>query len=254
MSINNSYFSRNNTIISNSFVNTGRNPVMELYYGDGNISLPTGFSRFIFDIDLTLLKEKINNGTISTDICSGMTHTLRMVNTSFFDKDYLNTSNSQGRLRATSFDLILFRIPYVNLDPDQPQIWDEGVGYDYFDVVTEIQNDKNYSDRPSNCYQTTTIGVWEQPGIYSNTNSGTFNYNQLEIVKTQHFEFGDENIEFDMTQEINDVLSGSIPNCVGWGIAYLPQVENLSGTTGTYSVGFFTRHTQTFYEPFLETS
>jgi hypothetical protein len=40
---------------------------------------------------------------------------------------------------------------------------------------------------------------------------------------------------------------------VGWGIAYVPQVENLSGTTGTYSVGFFTRHTQTFYEPFLET-
>jgi len=197
---------------------------MELYYGDGNISLPTGFSRFIFDIDLTLLKEKINNGTISTDICSGMTHTLRMVNTSFFDKDYLNTSNSQGRLRATSFDLILFRIPYVNLDPDQPQIWDEGVGYDYFDVVTEIQNDKNYSDRPSNWYQTTTIGVWEQPGIYSNTNSGTFNYNQLEIVKTQHFEFGDENIEFDMTQEINDVLSGSMVQPVHTQLGFLQDI------------------------------
>lgn len=254
MSINNSYFSRNNTLVSNSFVNTGRNPVMELYYGDGNISLPTGFSRFIFDIDLTLLREKINNGVISTDVCSGMTHTLRMVNTSFFDKDYLNTSTSQGRLRATSFDLILFRIPYVNLDPQTPQNWDEGVGYDYFDVITEIQNDKNYSDRPSNWYQTTTIGVWEQPGIYDNENGGLFPYSGLTIVDTQHFEFGDENIEFDMTQEIDDLLKGGIPNHVGWGIAYLPQVENLSGTTGTYSVGFFTRHTQTFYEPFLETS
>ena len=33
MSINNSYFSKNNTIISNSYTNTGRNPVTELFYG-----------------------------------------------------------------------------------------------------------------------------------------------------------------------------------------------------------------------------
>jgi len=177
-----------------------------------------------------------------------------MTNTSYFDKDFLNGKTSQGRLRATSFDLILFRIPYVNLDPDQPQNWDEGVGYDYYDVITGIPNDKNYSDRPSNWYQTTTIGVWEQPGIYDNNNGGLFPFSGLTIVDTQHFEFGDENIEFDMTNEINDLLQGGIPNCVGWGIAYLPQVENLSGTTGTYSVGFFTRHTQTFYEPFLETT
>jgi hypothetical protein len=177
-----------------------------------------------------------------------------MTNTSYFDKELLNTSTSQGRLRATSFDLILFRIPYVNFDSNQPQVWDEGVGYDYYDVVTEVPNDKNYSDRPSNWIQTTTIGVWQQPGIYSNTNTGSFNYNQLEIVATQHFEFGDENIEFNMTNEINSILNGSLDNTTGWGIAFLPQVENITGTTGNYSVGFFTRHTQTFYEPFLETN
>ena len=254
MSINNSYFSRNNTLISNSFVNTGRNPVTDLFYGDGGIVNPVGFTRFIFDLDLDLLNEKINNGVISTSCSSDTTHVLRMKNTSYFDKDFLNTETSEGRLRATSLDLILFRIPYVNLDPDRPQTWDEGVGYDYYDVVTDIPNDKNYSDRPSNWYQTTTIGVWEQPGIYDNKNGGTFPYSALTIVDTQHFEFGDEDIEFDMTSEINDLLNGGIPNSVGWGIAYLPAVENLSGTTGSYSVGFFTRHTQTFYEPFLETT
>jgi hypothetical protein len=57
-----------------------------------------------------------------------------------------------------------------------------------------------------------------------------------------------------MTQEINNLLIGGIVNPVGWGIAYLPGVENLTGTTGSYSVGFFTRHTQTFYEPYLETT
>ena len=90
--------------------------------------------------------------------------------------------------------------------------------------------------------------------VYDNKNGGTFPYSALTIVDTQHFEFGDEDIEFDMTSEINDLLNGGIPNSVGWGIAYLPAVENLSGTTGSYSVGFFTRHTQTFYEPFLETT
>jgi hypothetical protein len=246
MSINNSYFSRNNTLISNSFVNSGRNPVTELFYGNGSLSSPIGFTRFIFDLDLTLLKEKYQNGIISEGCNSDTTHTLRMTNTSYFDKELLNTSTSQGRLRATSFDLILFRIPYVNLDENQPQIWDEGVGYDYYDQVTGIPSDKNYSDRPSNWSATTTITDWQQSGVYSNTNTGSFNYNQLEIVATQHFEFGDENIEFDMTSEINSILDGSLINTTGWGIAYLPQVENLTGTTGNYSVGFFTRHTQTF--------
>jgi len=254
MSINNSYFSRNNTLISNSFVNSGRNPVTELFYGDGSLVNPIGFTRFIFDLDLTLLKEKYQNGIISEGCNSDTTHTLRMTNTSYFDKELLNTSTSQGRLRATSFDLILFRIPYVNFDENQPQIWDEGVGYDYYDQVTGIPSDKNYSDRPSNWSATTTITDWQQAGIYNNKNTGSFNYNQLEIVATQHFEFGDENIEFDMTSEINSILDGTLINTTGWGIAYLPQVENLTGTTGNYSVGFFTRHTQTFYEPFLETN
>ena len=34
----------------------------------------------------------------------------------------------------------------------------------------------------------------------------------------------------------------------------VPDVENDAGLTENYSVGFFSRHTQTFYEPFLETS
>ena len=254
MSINNSYFSKNNTIISESFVNTGRNPVVDLFYGDGGIARPTGYSRFIFDLDLTLLKEKISQGLISTGCTTNVKHTLRMTNTSYFDKGFLNDKTSQQRLRATSFDLILFRIPPVDSDPVIPQNWDEGVGYDYYDVITEIPNDKNYSDRPSNWYQTTTIGVWGQPGIYDNNNGGMFPYSGLTIVGKQHFQFGDENLEIDMTDEINALLNGWIPNCVGWGVAFLPQVENLSGTTGAYSVGFFTRHTQTFYEPFLETT
>ena len=247
MSINNSYFSKNNTIISNSYTNTGRNPVTELFYGSViNTQYPYGYSRFIFNLDLDLLIEKYQDGTISDDCGEIINHTLRMINTSSFN-DQLNTSTSQGRMRATSFDLFLFRIP-------SPQLWDEGVGYDFADLVYEITNDKNFSERPSNFFQTTTLTKWSQPGIYSNTNTGVVNYNDLVIVDTQHFEFGDENISFDMTTEINSILDGSLTNVSGWGIAFKPQLERLTGLTNNYEVQFFTRHTQTFYEPYLETS
>jgi len=246
MSINNSYFSKNNTIISNSFTNTGQNPVMELFYGSViNTQYPNGYSRFIFNLNLDLLTEKDLDGTISRN-CGDVTHTLRMINTSTFS-DFLNTTTSQGRQRATSFDLFLFRIP-------TNQLWDEGVGYDFADLIYEIKNDKNYSVRPSNWFQTTTIDNWSQSGIYDNKNLGTVNYNDLTIVANQHFEFGNENISFDMTNEINAILDGSLTNVSGWGIAFKPQVENLTGLTDNFEVQFFTRHTQTFYEPFLETT
>ncbi len=255
MSINNSYFSKNNTILSNSYVNTGRNPVMQLFYGDGGLSEPVGYSRFIFGLNLDLLKEKLDDGTISISCPDAfMTHVLKMTNTSFFDKDLLNTSNPDGTLRSTSFDLILFRVPYLNGDTATPQLWDEGVGYDFYDVKDPIESDKNYSNRPSNWYQTTTIDNWGEPGVYNNLNLGAYPFSGLTILDIQHFQFGDENIEFDMTSEINDILNGILPEETTWGIAYLPQVELLTGTDGMYSVGFFTRHTQTFYEPFLETT
>ena len=272
MSIHRSYFSRNNTLLSNSFTNTGKSPWTQLYFGSASdVIASPGYSRFIFDLDLSLLTEKISNGTISTGCTgfSGITHTLRMTNTSSFDKEGLsNEYTSQGRLRATSFDLILFRIPLTSGSTGVAQSWDEGVGYDYYDVQKTLNTnngllspislpqDKSYSQRPSNWTQRTTLSGWSTNGIYDNTNSlsGKVHYSALTIVDTQHFEFGNEDIEFDMTNEINRYLTGSTSGFTGWGIAYLPQLENLTGLTENYSVGFFTKHTQTFYEPFLETS
>ena len=253
MSIHNSYFSRNNTIVYSGLTNTGRNPIVELYYGDGNVKDPTGFSRYIFDIDLESLIEKYNQGIISTGCSTNIKHILRMTNTGSFSRDYLNTRTSDEKERATSFDLILWRIPYTDFNETLPQNWDEGVGYDFNDV-NPVENDRNYSDRPSNWVQRETIYNWEQPGIYNNLNKEVFNFSALTILDVQHFEFGNEDIEFDMTGEINSVLNGSFTNPVGWGISFLPQLENLSGNTKSYYTGFFSRHTQTFYEPRLETS
>lgn len=267
MSILRSYIDKNNTIISNSYVNTGRNPVIELNFGASDLIVPNfGYTRFIFDLDLSLLEQNIASGVISTGCTSAMTHTLKMTNTSSFDNELLNTFMSNERRRATSFDLILWRIPKFSGNTGNPQQWDEGVGYDYSDFNIAQNSDNGgispltyvdsraYSTRPSNWYQTTTLSGWSQNGIYDNRNQGAVNYSGLTIIATQHFELGNEDLNMDMTNEINGILNGSITGVTGWGISYLPQIENITGLTDSYSVAFFSRHTQTFYQPYLLTN
>jgi len=267
MSILRSYIDKNNTIISNTYVNTGRNPVIELNFGSSDFVVPNyGYTRCIFNLDLSLLRENIASGVISTGCTTGMTHVLQMTNTSSFDNELLNSFMSNERRRATSFDLILFRIPKTSGDTGNPQYWDEGVGYDYSDFnlnhnspyggsnpLTYVDS-RAFSTRPSNWYQTTTISEWSQPGIYDNKDDGYVNFSDLTIIAQQHFQYGNEDINMNMTDEINGVLNGTITGDTGWGIAYLPQIENISGITESYSVAFFSRHTQTFYQPFLQTT
>jgi len=266
MSLLRSYINKNNTIISNSYVNTGRNPVLQLNFGSSDLLIPNyGYTRFIFNLDLELLQDKINTGEISTGCTSAMTHTLQMTNTCAFDEELLNTEMSDGRRRASSFDLILFRIPKTSGNTGNFQSWDEGVGYDFTDTnmnqngmfgslyPINYVDPRSYSDRPSNWYKKTNITDWSQPGIYNNKNEGVVKYSGLTIIDRQHFEFGNEDINMDMTEEINSILLGTLTGVTGWGIAYVPDVENLTGLTESYSVGFFTRHTQTYYQPYLLT-
>ena len=267
MSILRSYVDKNNTIQSNSYVNTGRNPIIELNFGASDFIVPNyGYSRLLFNLDLGLLRENIASGVISTGCTTGMTHVLNMTNTSSFDNELLNTFMSNERRRATSFDLILFRIPKTSGSTGNPQYWDEGVGFDYSDSninhnspyggstpITYVDS-RAFSTRPSNWYQTTTISGWSQSGVYNNKNEGSVNYSGLTIVARQHFELGNENINMDMSNEINGILNGTITGVTGWGVAYLPQIENITGLTDSYSVAFFSRHTQTFYQPFLQTT
>jgi hypothetical protein len=271
MSILRSYIDKNNTITSNSYVNTARNPVVELNFGASDYVIPNyGYTRYIFDLDLVQLRQDIQSGVISTGCTSAMTHTLQMTNTSSFDNELLNTFMSNERRRATSFDLILFRIPKTSGDTGNPQFWDEGVGYDYNDFniaknsaiggsapLTYVDS-RAFSTRPSNWYQTTTIDEWTEPGMYNNKCEGLVNFtgctNPIHIVARQHFALGNEDLNMDMTDEINGVLNGSITGVTGWGLAYLPQIENITGLTDSYSVAFFSKYTQTFYQPYLLTN
>ena len=271
MSILRSYFSKNDTIISNLYTNTARNPVAELNFGASDLVVPNfGFTRFLFDLDLTYLEEQIASGVISTGCTTGMTHILNMVNTSSFEDDLINTNMTNGRKRATSFDLILFRIPKYSGSTGEPQEWDEGVGFDYNDYaltkngvsgqlsVIQQNNNAAFSTRPTNWYQRSTLKNWSVPGLYDNRNTLTgltgCNYSAITIVDVQHFELGNEDVSFDMTNEINSILNGTLTGVTGWGIAYVPDIENITGLTESYSVAFFSKYTQTFYQPYLQTN
>ena len=81
-------------------------------------------------------------------------------------------------------------------------------------------------------------------GVYSGSPSGI-------TVSTQHFDKGNENISMDITDEVNSLITGGTTN-YGYGIAFERDLELLIKNPSQY-VGFFTRHTQTYYEPFLET-
>lgn len=268
MPLHRSYFSKNNTLMSHTYTNTAMSPYVELFFGNvENVIMPNGFTRFIFDLDLEPLLDKIENKEITYSCVEDLKHILRMKNTSFFDKELLNETWSNGRRRATSFDLFIYRIPLTEGNEGEIQSWDEGVGYDYYlgksynssggsAVKNKIESDKSFSDRPSNWFQRQTVNNWSLNGIYDNTNSHEIeglNYSGLTIIDTQHFEMGNEDIEFDMTEEINLILKGEVDRPSGWGISFVPKVENISGMTENYSVGFFSRYTQTFYEPYLET-
>lgn len=221
------FFDKNNTIIKNSYLNTGRNPVTELFYGgaDGE----NQYSRFLFHFDETRLVNLYDNGTF-TDL-SKLRHTLKLTNTASFNYDLLNGTMG-NKDRACSFDLIVFPI-------NQP--WDEGVGYD-FQECGLLVGDCAVSNGPSNWIYPRTAENWTGgSGVYSGSPT---------VIATQHFDLGNENMEVDITDYINGILTGNTN--YGLGIAYARPYE-LTSTRSLQYVGFFTRHTQTFYEPYIET-
>lgn len=223
------YFDKNNTIVNNQNVNTGLNPVTELFYG-GSSGLEK-YSRFLFHFDETRLKSLYEDGTY-TDLTK-LKHTLRLTNTGSFDKELLNGTMG-SKQRTCSFDLLAFKVN---------QYWDNGIGYDY-DVCDIVDGDCAYSNSPSNWIEAQTGVVWAQgTGVYSGSPASI-------TVSTQHFDKGNENIEMDITDYVNGVLTGDTN--YGLGIAYARGFEQMTNGTLQY-VGFFTNNTQTFYEPFIET-
>ena len=226
-----SYFSKNATLISSNLTNNSQNPVTEISYG----SLQQRVTRFIFDVDLNNLINKINNGQIISN--SGMTHILHLTNTISYAQQYLGKkSYSETIERASSFDLNVFN---VNED------WDEGSGYDF--IYDDISIPANVN-QASNWKERKTDTEWISGGSYQ---SGV-----TQIIGTERFENGSENLNIDITDYINQRLigTGSIYSGASYGLG-IKFPDNLEEeiTTFTQAVAFHAKNTNTWYEPYIET-
>jgi hypothetical protein len=257
------YFSKSNTIVKNSNINYGLNPITTLFYGH------TGYSRYMFHFTLDYIKEMLTN-KMFPDIFK-LKHILKIFNSGAIDFNYMFdpcwTLENKEADRAVSFDLVLFKIP---------QSWDEGKGYDNL-VNTHFTFDEFQSCEGSNWFHRKSLVQWgggtlgshshryKDPyagivnGIYCNKylqDQYRMYQNGQEsiILRHQHFDMGSENIELDITNIVNNAIlcEGGTPN-YGYCIAFDPFLEP-KRTNPIQSVNFFTEKTSTWFEPYVETS
>lgn len=227
MSYFRSYFEKNNTIIKNSQANTAKNPATEIFYG-------SSFSKFLFKVDFTNLKNKVNNNELVVD--SNTRHTLHLTNTIFGDEGQKGLNRTTGRDRTSSFDLIVFSLG---------QFWDEGLGFDYADSGYDfVTGNRTFDERPSNWYYRTTLNTWTTAGVFHDSPTVISGYTGNKI----HMDNGNENIDFDITPYVNGIISGDTNH--GLGLSFAVVYQYLTPDTDQ-SVAFFTKYTQTFFEPYV---
>ena len=244
--VTHTFISKSNTIIKDSVASVGLNPILELNYGKM-------LTRGLIYFDHTKVQKMVED-KIYPDI-SKLRHVLKMKNAGSIDdkhinRIYLDSNGDYYKQRTSSFDLIYFLIP---------NDWDEGKGFDYKQDLNS-RDHRAYSWRGCNWYQYQTYCKWENEGIYSTDKlskeldlftSKEGNKSNI-IIGYQHFDKGNESIEFDITETFNKFITGKLCN-YGIGIAFSPQYEN-KNTELTQYVGFFTSHTHSFFEPYVETT
>lgn len=255
--ITRTYISKSATIIKDSEINTGLNPVAELCYG-------TSVTRLLYYFDHSKIKSLVEDGTFPD--MDKLKHTLRITNTGSIDFmqmkcNEISSITNDLKIRATSFDLIFFLIP---------QDWDGGIGFDYemdyFNQGLYRTNGINPQDTKKlvsfegvNWYQAKNGYKWEEEGVYSNKTL-SIEYDNFSselgstiIIGRQHFDVGNEDISLDITEIFNKFIKGELCN-YGLGIAYTPMTELIEDKEPIeHYTGFFTNKTNTFFEPFVET-
>lgn len=240
------YFTKSNTIVRGSNINLALNPIMELNYGKM-------LTRGLFYFDVKKIKDRIDD-KVYPDM-SKLKHVLHMTNAASVNDRKINclmmdSEYDRKKQRAISFDLIFFLLP---------KNWDQGRGFDY---VKDLYNKGNrgYSDDGSTWYKYRNYCVWDEEGMYTTDTlsrqldlytSSKGNLSDV-IIGYQHFDKGNEPIILDITETVNKFITGELCNN-GIGVAFSPVFEETETDFSQY-VGFFTQHTNSFFEPYVETT
>jgi len=226
------FLDKGNTIVKGSKVNTGLNPVLSICYG-------LKVSRGLIHFNIDEILEWFSDSSLDVNMAK---FTLHMTN--YFSVDNLPyekkllTAPDSNAERACSFDLEFFEVP---------KEFDAGRGYDYNSDFW-IEDKKSTSEFGCNWYNATTNEKWDVPGVYD---SG------YTIIGRQHFDFGNENIDLDITDYINSKSyqdsgdTGSGNSFCGIGIKFADGLEDLY-LGKTQCVDFFTDNTNLFFHPYIE--
>lgn len=248
MQVTKTYASKSNTISRDEeYVNMGLNPVMELNYGK---MLTRGMIYF----DHNKVKQMVEDKTYP-DI-SKLHHTLKMTNCSSIEykgetRPCMDSTLQGNKLRVGSFDLIFFFIPYE---------WDEGKGFDFVEDLFRGDHSA-FSTDGSSWKKFRNFFKWDEDGIYTTEHLSReldlFTHpegNKSDIIFAyKHFDKGNEDLELDVTDVFNKFITGELCN-YGFGIAFAPSYENVEGQKMSSYVGFFTNHTNSYFEPYIETT
>ena len=225
--VTHTFLDKTNSIIEGDQVNIGLNPILELYYG-----MPV--SRGLIHFDVNNIKSKVDDKTYPD--LSKLHHRLKMRNVAGLRTPYQHIFNRYNDAqRAKSFDLVFFELD---------RHWDMGGGFDYlkdgYDAINRV-----YSTHGSNWYQCSDYNKWKADGVFDRE------YIEENYLVKQHFDVGNEDIDIDITEYVNDCIKGDKTN-FGLGVAFSHDLEEIETEYMNY-VGFFTDHTHTFFHPYVET-
>jgi len=255
------FLDKTNSIFEGSLQNVGINPVLHIGYGK---SLMRGLLHF----DTCQVGELIKDKTFAN--IEKLKITLKMTNC--FSIDGLpyekNLINPLTR-RAASFDLMLTKLPCD---------WDAGRGFDFISDFW-VKNNRSYSQEASNWYCPKDGLLWPYEADLLDLNNPELNWAEFKINKfgakggvypmimlkeeyekyldgedslvvgVQHFDFGNENLEIDVTDYVMGAIkSGNNPGLL---LSFTPRFENMNLDNEEY-VGFVTDKTNTFFHPYIE--
>lgn len=241
------YFDKDTVISYESLANQGQDEILSLWYGGGR----QNYSRYLFHFDEALLKSKYLSCELGD--LSKVTHKLKW--------RYAGPQ-SDVECAPSSFELCLHQL-------NQP--WAEGCGNarllnDSQDCSVSITSSKSVASQAANWYFSETDVLWDVEGGVNTPplDCKTFNCDSCDL-------------EFDVTEAVNTIITGDtqtyyevpvIVTTTGCTIqSSTTMVQNLNygfaltfsnaleDNTGLLNVlNYFSRRTNTYYEPYLETN
>lgn len=246
------FLDKTNSIIKKSEQNLGLNPILNVCYGANTM-------RGLIHFSLEEIKRFLDDKTFADR--NKLTFTLKMTNCFSVDGVPHNKPLVKGvdgpTHRATSFDLMLFKLPYH---------FDAGRGFDYISDMW-VHDNKSFNTNGSNWYCRTTGILWDgelKPTVLKDIEGGIYPQKFIEeeyekyingensiIVATQHFDFGNENLSMNITDYIWSVIDNLNDDNFGLCLSFTPKYENKESENIQY-VGFFNDNTNTFFHPYVE--